>query len=159
MQILFIIGESELIGLFKLGGSSIQVGESENVIRLLVMDKAVITSHRCLCLCLCIGLFSVPLSKVRECDHIMDKISFQCNFLFWGLKIKMWSTSLAIQLGKPSKKNPDILRSGRGPSHQFFGQISARNLSKIPYVWVKVWTKHAQKSAYSRQNLIRDKGA
>ena len=47
----------------------------------------------------------------------------------------------------------------RGPSRRYFGQISAQNLSKIPYVWVKVWTKQTQKSAYSRQNLIRDKSA
>ena len=47
----------------------------------------------------------------------------------------------------------------RGLSCQFFGQISAQNLSKILNVWVKVWTKQTQKSAYSQQNLIRDKSA
>ena len=33
----------------------------------------------------------------------------------------------------------------RGLNRQYFGQISAQNLSKILNVWVKVWTKQTQK--------------
>ena len=45
----------------------------------------------------------------------------------------------------------------RGLSRQFFGQISAQNLSKILNVWVKVWTKQTQKNALSRQTWFATK--
>ena len=45
----------------------------------------------------------------------------------------------------------------RGLSDQFFGQISAQNLSKIRNVWVKVWTRHPKKSVFATNPDSRQK--
>ena len=83
---------------------------------------------------------------------------FHTEILQWGCANVVGICCLGEQTGVKVVPLLFII-TPRGPSRQFFGQISAQNLSKIPYVWVKVWTKQAQKSAYSRQNLIRDKSA
>ena len=45
----------------------------------------------------------------------------------------------------------------RGPNSQFFGQISAQNLSKIRNVWVKVWTRHPKKRVFATNPDSRQK--